>query len=60
MTGTRFSAATVTLPAVASTGAAATASVDEPSLSAPTTLGAVVGALVLPLLIVIAVRRADR
>jgi len=46
--------------AVESAGTAAAAPVEEPGLFSPTTLGAVVGALALALLVVAAVRRADR
>ncbi|OYR51798.1 PKD domain-containing protein, partial [Halorubrum sp. Ea8] len=46
--------------AVEPAGTAAAAPVEEPGLFSLTTLGAVVGALVLALLVVAAVRRADR
>lgn len=43
-----------------STDTAASGPVEEPGLFSPTTLGAVIGALVLALLVVAVVRRADR
>jgi len=52
--------ATVSVESTGGAGTAGTLPVEEPGLLPPTTLGAVVGALVLALLVVAAVRRADR
>jgi|AntRauTorckE6833_2_1112554.scaffolds.fasta_scaffold02407_2 hypothetical protein len=64
MTRVRFRpallAAIPALPIAASTEAASAAPVEEPGLFSLTTLSAVVGAFLLALLIVAAVRRVDR
>lgn len=52
--------ATVTVESAGASGPAGASPVEEPGLFSPRTLGAVVGALVLALLVVAAVRRADR
>ncbi|EMA62815.1 hypothetical protein [Halorubrum kocurii] len=53
-------AAIVMLPVVALSRAAEAAPVEEPGLFSLTTLGAVIGAFIIALLIVAAVRRVDR
>ncbi|ACM55819.1 hypothetical protein [Halorubrum lacusprofundi] len=57
---TAFFAAIMALPTVASTEAAGAAPIEEPNLFSLTTLGAVIGAFLIALLIVAAVRHADR
>jgi hypothetical protein len=60
MIRSQYHAAIVVLPVAASTRAAEAAPVEEPGLFSPTTLGAVVGAILVALLIVAVVRRVDR
>jgi|AntDeeMinimDraft_5_1070356.scaffolds.fasta_scaffold10932_3 hypothetical protein len=57
---TAFLAVITGLPAVASTDAVGATPIEEPSLFSLTTLGAVIGAFLIALLIVAAVRLADR